>query len=72
MSLTAETFRPYRRLAERIIALALHDAVAGSHAEGASARAFLADSTMLRLWCQVANLDVRCVTARAATLRSVR
>lgn len=69
MSLTPEAFRPYRRLAERIIALALHDAVEGSRAQGASARAFLADSTMLRLWCQVADLDARSVADRAAGLR---
>ena len=64
----AETFRPYRRLAERVIALALHDAVDGSQAQGVSARAFLANSTMLHLWCEVANLDVQCVAARAAAL----
>lgn len=67
----AETFLPYRRLAVRVIGQALRDAADGARSTNRkSARAFLAGSSMLRLWCEVARLDSRWMTAGAGALRA--
>ena len=52
---------PYRHLAVRVIDQALRDLAgpAQSRNDRESARAFLAGSPMLRLWCAVAEIDAR-------------
>jgi hypothetical protein len=52
---------PYRRLAVRVIEQALRDLAgrAESSHDRDSARAFLAGSPMLSLWCEVAEIDPR-------------
>lgn len=54
-----ECFRPYRRLAVRVLARAVLDVMdpAGSSTHRKSAQAFLTGSVMLRHWCHVAALD---------------
>jgi hypothetical protein len=61
---------PYSRLAVRVIALALRDAAdpADMRPEAESARTFLAGSSMLRLWCEVAQLNPDSVAAAGHTL----
>lgn len=65
-----ETFRPYRHLAVRVLALALQDAVnpVGSAADRESARRFLRGSGMFVHWCRVAALDPGCVVRIADKL----
>lgn len=61
---------PYRHLAVRVIDQAFRDLArpAGSPADQASARAFLAGSSMLYHWCEVADLDPAWMLARARKL----
>lgn len=63
----AEGFLPYRNLAVRVIDQALRDAASRveSGTDRESARAFLAGSSMLSLWCEVAAIDPEWVVARA-------
>ena len=70
MNVVAETFRPYKRLAVRVIALALQDAAnpVGSPTHAESARTFLAGSPMLRLWCEIAHLDPHSIAVGATAL----
>ena len=77
-----EQFRPYRRLAVRVLARAVRDAMdpAGSSTHRKSARAFLTGSEMLRHWCYVAALDpdrlaeyvTRCTTGPALVPHEMR
>ena len=46
----------YRRLAQHVLLLAVHDRYRRG-AEGESARAFFDDTDMLTFWCDVAGLD---------------
>lgn len=66
----AEHSLPYRRLAVRVIDQALRDAAdpAQSTSDRLSARVFLAGSSMLHLWCEVASLNPRWMAARARAL----
>jgi CspA family cold shock protein len=66
----ATVVRPYRQLAVRVIDRALRDAAdpGQSTTDRESARAFLAGSSMLHLWCEVAELDPRWMMARASRL----
>jgi hypothetical protein len=71
------TFKPYRDLAVRVLTRALLDLddPAGSAADRESARAFLAGSSMLLHWCQVAAVDASSIVKHAAGTnprRSVR
>jgi hypothetical protein len=68
VEMSAENFRPYRRLAIGVLALAFADLTgpARSAADRESARAFLAGSGMLFHWCRVADLHPSWVAARAA------
>jgi hypothetical protein len=61
-----------RRLALRVIDQAFRDLAspAGVRADKESARAFLAGSSMLYHWCQVADLDPAWMVARARKLIS--
>lgn len=61
---------PWRHLAVRVIDQAFRDLASpvGSHADQESARAFLAGSSMLYRWCEVANLDPAWMVARARTV----
>jgi hypothetical protein len=61
---------PYRHLAVRVIDQALKDLTgpAGARADRESARAFLAGSSMLLHWCEVADLDPTWMVARARAL----
>jgi hypothetical protein len=61
-----------RHLAIRVIDQAFRDLShpAGSPADRASARDFLAGSSMLRHWCHVANLDPVCLMSLAKKLTS--
>ena len=61
---------PYRYLAVRIIDQAFRDLAspAGSAAGPESAREFLADTSMLYHWCEVADLNPECLVARARKL----
>lgn len=61
---------PYRHLAVRVIDQAFRDLAspAGLPADQASARAFLAGSSMLYHWCEVADLDPAWMVARARKL----
>ena len=54
-----EQFRPYRRLAVRVLTRAVLDVMdtGESSTHRKSARAFLAGSPMLQHWCHVAALD---------------
>ena len=63
---------PYRHLAVRIIDQAFRDLAspAGSATDRESARVFLAGSSMLYHWCEVADLDAKCLVARANTFLS--
>lgn len=65
-----EDFRPYRHLAVRVLARALFDLTNGhgSPTDRESARAFLAGSRMLSLWCRVAAVDPLCVVKHAEKL----
>jgi hypothetical protein len=65
-----ENSLPYRRLAVRVIDQALRDAAdpTQSTSDRLSARLFLAGSSMLRLWCEVASLNPRWMAARARAL----
>lgn len=58
-----------RRLAARVIGLAIEDAVC-PHAsvERQSARRFLRGTRMLGYWCAVAGLEPRCVVDHVAAL----
>lgn len=58
-----ELLRPYRRVAVRVIALALRDLA--NSGESLAARAFLRDSRLLHHWCAVADIDPARVMARA-------
>lgn len=66
----AESSLPYRRLAVRVIDQALRDAAdpAQSTTDRKSARLFLAGSSMLHLWCEVACLNPRWMAARVGAL----
>ena len=66
----AEAFRPYRRLAIRVLERAMLDVTnaTGSAIDRESARVFLASSRMLVLWCQVASLDPSYVVGRVQRL----
>jgi hypothetical protein len=57
---------PHQELAVAVIRQALSDATSPTAARRirASARAFLADSPMLRQWCGLAGLDPSLVLAR--------
>ena len=61
---------PCRRLAVRIIVQAFRDleSPGGLRCDRASARVFLAGSSMLDHWCAVADLDPVWLTARAKEL----
>jgi len=61
---------PWRHLALRVIAQAVHDldAPGSSAADHESARAFLEGSWMLRHWCRVADLDPAWAVDRARHL----
>jgi hypothetical protein len=61
---------PYRHLAVRIIDQAFRDLAspAGSPQGPESAREFLAGTSMLYLWCEVADLNPECLVARARKL----
>lgn len=63
-----ETFRPYRRLAMGVLALAFSDLTkpARSATDRESARVFLAGSRMLAHWCRVAALHPSWVADQAA------
>jgi hypothetical protein len=65
---SAESFRPYRRLAIGVLALAMADLTepARSATDRESARVFLAGSGMLAHWCRVAALHPSWVAERAA------
>jgi hypothetical protein len=67
---TEEGFRPYRRLAVRVLARALSDLAdpGSSTADRETARAFFAGSGMLAHWCRVAALDPGRVARRAHRL----
>lgn len=69
-SSTSSAGTPWRHLAVRVIDQAFRDLAspAGTHADQESARAFLAGSSMLHRWCEVANLDPAWMMARARTL----
>jgi hypothetical protein len=69
-----EAFRPYRRLALRVLERALLDltAEAGSISDRESAQLFLASSRMLVLWCQIAGLDPSHIVRRVETLTTLR
>ena len=58
---------PYRHLAVRIIDQAFRDLAspAGSPEGPERAREFLAGTSMLYLWCEVADLNLECLVARA-------
>ena len=58
---------PYRHLAVRVIDLAFRDLASpvGSAAGPESAREFLAGTSMMYLWCEVADLNPECLVARA-------
>jgi hypothetical protein len=65
----AETFRPYRHLAVRVLARAFRDLEGpGRPEDRESARAFLAGSGLMPLWCRVAAIDPGWVARRAARL----
>jgi hypothetical protein len=70
----AEEALPYRRLAMRVISQALNDAAdpGQSMTDRESARLFLAGSSMLHLWCQIASLDPQWMAARAVMLTAGR
>jgi hypothetical protein len=61
---------PYRHLAVRIIDQAFRDLAspAGSPEGPESAREFLAGTSMLYHWCEVADLNPACLVARARKL----
>jgi hypothetical protein len=61
---------PYRHLAVRVIDQAFRDLAspAGRPADQESARTFLAGSSMLYHWCEVADLDPVWMVARARKL----
>jgi hypothetical protein len=61
---------PYRHLAVRVIDQAFRDLAspAGSAAGPESARQFLAGTSMLYLWCEVADLNPAWLVARARKL----
>jgi hypothetical protein len=61
-----EGFRPYQRLAVRVLERAVLDVMdpTGSIDDRNSARAFLSGSIMLRHWCHVAALDADCIAER--------
>jgi hypothetical protein len=61
---------PYRHLAVRVIDQAFRDLASpvGSVAGPESAREFLAGTSMLYLWCEVADLNPECLVARARKL----
>jgi hypothetical protein len=65
---SAEAFRPYRRLAIGVLALAVSDLIepARSATDRESARVFLAGSGMLQHWCRVAALHPSWVVERVA------
>ena len=64
----------YRRLAIRVIELALRDLTAPACAatDRETARAFLAGSPMLCHWCHVADIDPRRVVAHVTAIRRAR
>lgn len=57
----------YRRLAARVIEQALRDLEGPSLGDRSSARAFLAGSSMLWFWCDLAQIRPANVMARAAS-----
>jgi hypothetical protein len=61
---------PYRHLAVRVIDQAFRDLAspAGSAAGPESAREFLAGTSMLHHWCEVADLNPEWLVARARKL----
>ncbi len=61
---------PYRHLAVRVIDQAFRDLAspAGSPEGPESAREFLAGTSMLYHWCEVADLNPECLVARARKL----
>ena len=61
---------PYRHLAVRVIDQAFRDLAtpAGSSAGRESAREFLAGNSMLHHWCEVADLNLESLVARARKL----
>lgn len=65
-----EASLPYRRLAVRVIDQAFRDASdpAQSKSDRDSARSFLAGSSMLHLWCELADLDPRWMAGRASVV----
>ena len=65
---------PYRHLAVRIIDQAFRDLADPSRSpeDQQSAREFLAGSSMLRHWCEVADLDPSRTVARARQLMDRR
>lgn len=65
LSVRGELLAPYRLLATRVIALALHDLASNGQAssERSSAREFLSGSRMLTHWCALAGLDPAVVRA---------
>ena len=60
----------HRYLAARVIDQAFRDVRNhnGAPTDSASAREFLSGSPMLSYWCEVAELDLKCVIVRARTL----
>lgn len=71
---TSSEGTPWRHLAVRVIDQAFRDLASppGSHTDQESARAFLAGSSMLYQWCEVANLDPSWMVSRARTLMARR
>lgn len=69
-SSSASEGAPYRYLAVRVIEQAFRDLAspAGSAAGPESAREFLAGTSMLQHWCEVADLNPEWLVARARKL----
>lgn len=63
---------PYRRLALRVIRLAMQDVAAGRESDRQSAERFLCGSPLLSLWCELANLDASRVAAYADRALALR
>jgi hypothetical protein len=70
MASCSDALRPYRHLAVRVIDQALRDLASpvGSTSDRESARAFLAGSPGLYLWCELAALDPQWVVIRLKNL----
>jgi hypothetical protein len=67
LSLSVDLLAGYRRLAIRVIELALRDLDCASPELRQSARTFLTHDPLLVLWCDLAEIRPARVRARAAT-----